>query len=504
MLLGINFVSIYSIATIIIHGLGIISAAHAVMVVRSSRGAIAWGISLITFPWLAIPLYWILGNNEFQEYSVALQKAYLEKHNLVSQAYGAILEHKAVLPNNLANIEKLVEKFTPLPFTTGNEIELLIDGQQTYSAMLQEIAKAQDYILLQSYIIHSDRIGNEFRQALIERAEQGVKIYFLYDKIGSRKLSRSYLKSLQQYGISVYGFGSTRRKGNRFRINFRNHRKILIVDGRVAFMGGLNIGDEYLGKNPRFGAWRDTHLRIKGAAVQCLQSVFLGDWYWVTRTIPQVEWQVAAKDNKPTERAVQIVKDKNDDWQAEGLGASQRTALILPTSPADELDNCNLFWLSLIERSQTRLWIASPYFVPNTSILNALKLAALRGVDVRIILPSRADHLTAYLCSFSFYQELKEVGVKLYRYRAGFMHQKVILVDDYLAGIGTVNLDNRSIFLNFEVMTFAIEEEFIYSVNMMLQKDLSSSSLVDLARYQKQPVWFKLAARVSRLLAPIL
>ena len=478
MLSGINLVSIYSIATIIVHGLGILTAAHAVMVVRSSRGAIAWGISLVTFPWLAIPLYWIFGKNEFKEYAQALQKAYSEKHNLVSQAYSAILKHKAVLPNHSATIEKLVEKFSPLPFTTGNEIELLIDGQQTYSAMLQAIPKAQNYILLQSYIINSDRIGNKFKEALIERAKQGVKIYFLYDKIGSRKLSGSYLKSLQQHGINVCGFGSTRRKGNRFRINFRNHRKILIVDGEVAFMGGLNIGDEYLGKNPRFGAWRDTHLKITGAAVQCLQSVFLGDWYWVTRTIPQVDWHVVTRGNQ--------------------------TTLILPTSPADELDNCNLFWLSLIERSQTRLWIASPYFVPNTSVLNALKLAALRGVDVRIILPGSADRWTAYLCSFSFYQELKAVGIKLYRYQAGFMHQKVILVDGNIAGIGTVNLDNRSIFLNFEVMAFAIEEEFICSVETMLQKDLSSSCLVDLDAYPKQPIWFKLAARVSRLLAPIL
>ena len=479
MLLGINLVSIYSIATIIVHGFGIVTAAHAVMVVRSSRGAIAWGISLITFPWLAIPLYWILGKNEFQEYAEALKKAYLEKHHLVSQAYDAILEHKAVLPDRLATIEKLVEQFTPLPFTSGNEIELLIDGQQTYLAMLEAIAQAQEYILLQSYIVNNDRIGNKFKQALIDKAKQGVRIYFLYDKIGSRKLSRSYLKSLQQQGIEVFGFGSTRRKGNRFRINFRNHRKILVVDGRIAFMGGLNIGDEYLGENPRFGSWRDTHLKIQGAGVQCLQSVFLGDWYWVTRTIPQVNWQVS-----PT---------KGDF-----------TALVLPTSPADELDNCNLFWLSLIERSQTRLWIASPYFVPNTSILNALKLAALRGVDVRIILPSIVDHLTVYLCSFSFYQELKAVGIKLYRYQAGFMHQKVILVDRDLAGIGTVNLDNRSIFLNFEVTTFAIDRKFIRSLETMLQKDLYLSRLVDLNAYRQKSVWLKLAARVSRLLAPIL
>ncbi len=479
MLLGINLVSIYSIATIIVYGLGVISAAHAVMVVRSSRGAIAWGISLITFPWVAIPLYWILGKNEFSEYAKALQKAYAQKHDLISQAYGSILEYKAVLPDKLTTIAKLAEVFTPLPFTTGNKIELLIDGQQTYGEMLQAIAQAQDYILLQSYIINSDRMGNEFKQALIDKAQKGVRVSLLYDKIGSRKLSRSYLKSLRQYGIDVVGFGSTRRKGNRFRINFRNHRKILIVDGKVAFTGGLNIGDEYLDKNPRYGSWRDTHLKIRGVGVHCLQSVFLGDWYWVTREIPQVSWQAQAEE-------------------------CNRTALILPTGPADGLDNCNLFWLSLIERSQTRLWIASPYFVPNTSILNALKLAALRGVDVRIVLPNFADHLTAYLCSFSYYTEMRSVGIKLYRYRSGFMHQKVILVDEDIAGVGTVNLDNRSFFLNFEVMTFAIDREFIRSVETMLLKDLGSSSLVDLNTYHKKPFWFRLAARVSRLLAPIL
>ena len=479
MLLGINLVSIYSIATTIVYGLGILTAARAVMVVRSSRGAIAWSISLITFPWLALPLYWILGNNEFQAYATALQKAYVEKNELVRQAYGEILDRKALLPDKFSAIEKLVEVFTPLPFTTGNQVKLLIDGQQTYHEMLRAIALAQDYILLQSYIINDDNIGNEFRQALIERVKQGVRIYLVYDKVGSRKLSRRYLKSLQQYGINICGFGSTRRKGNRFRLNFRNHRKILIVDGTVAFMGGLNIGDEYLGKNPRFGLWRDTHLQLQGTAVQCLQSVFLGDWYWVKREIPQVNWQVTSSDRN-------------------------HTALILPTGPADKLDNCNLFWLSLIARSQTRLWIASPYFVPNTSTLNALKLAVLRGVDVRIILPSRADHLTAYWCSFSYYQELEAVGIKLYRYRSGFMHQKVILVDDDLAGVGTVNLDNRSFFLNFEVMAFAIDRQFVSDVASMLEQDLSLSHAVDLNSYRQKSLWLKLAARVSRLLAPIL
>lgn len=480
MLTGIDIVSIFGIATIIVHCLGIVSAAHAVMVVRSSRGAIAWSISLITFPWLAIPLYWTLAKNKFQEYAQALQTAYLEHHTLVSQVYSTILEFKALLPAKFSVLERLAEVFTPLPFTVGNEIKLLIDGQQTYREMLGAIAEAQDYILLQSYIINNDRIGNEFKHALIIKAKQGVKVYLLYDKIGSRKLSRNYLKSLRNHGIRVSGFGSTPRKGNRFQINFRNHRKILIVDGKIAFMGGLNIGDEYLGKDPHFGSWRDTHLKIRGAAVQCLQSVFLGDWYWVIKEIPQVCWQVqrSTTDNQ--------------------------TALILPTGPADRLDNCNLFYLSLIERSQNRLWIASPYFVPNNSLLNALKLAALRGVDVRIILPNRPDRLTVYLCSFSYYTELQAVGIKLYRYRSGFMHQKVILIDRDLAGVGTVNLDNRSFFLNFEVMAFSIDLHFIKSVETMLGSDLNVSIAIDLNTYREKPFWFKLAARVSRLLEPIL
>ena len=480
MLAGINIISIYSVAIVIMHCLGIATAAHAVMVVRSSRGAIAWGISLITFPWLAIPLYLILGKNKFQGYAKALQMAYLEHHKLVTQVYDTILEFKAVLPEKFATLEKLVQVFTPLPFTVGNKLELLIDGQQTFGEMLDAIAQAQNYILLQSYIINNDRVGNEFKQALIAKAKQGVSISLLYDKIGSYRLPRTYLKSLDQNGIKVIGFGSTKGKGNRFQLNFRNHRKILIVDGKTAFMGGLNIGDEYLGKNPHLGSWRDTHLKIRGPAVQCLQSSFLGDWYWVTQKIPQVSWQVQAE------------REQN------------QTVLVLPTGPADQLQNCSLFFLSLIERSQNRLWIASPYFVPDDSILNALKLAAMRGVDVRIILPNRADHLTVYLCSFSYYTELQAVGIKLCRYRSGFMHQKIILVDRDIAGVGTVNLDNRSFFLNFEVMTFSIDGHFIQSIETMLQEDLRASRLVNLNTYPKKPFWFKLAARVSRLLEPIL
>lgn len=487
--IAINFLSIYGIVSLVVHILGIANAAHAVMNVRSSRGAIAWAISLVTFPWLAIPLYWIFGKTRFQGYSEAMRRVYLQHQESIHHAYDEILEFKAELPDQLAAVEKLVTNIDDLAFTNNNAIKLLIDGKQTFSQMLKAIAKAEDYILLQSYIIHDDQIGNKFKDALITKAQAGVRIYLIYDAIGSHKLNLTYLDSLRQNGIAVSSFRSSKGKGNRFQLNFRNHRKILVVDGHTGFVGGLNIGDEYLGKDPHFGSWRDTHLKIEGTTVKSLQRTFLRDWYWATKEYLQVSWSVS----------------KNH--------CDNQTAFVLATGPADRLDVCTLFFLDLINLAQERLWIASPYFVPDDSTLNALKLAALKGVDVRIILPDKPDHLLVYLCSFSYYAELQQVGIKLYRYRSGFMHQKIILCDRQLAGVGTTNLDNRSFFLNFEVMIFAVKcdrqrstnsSDLVESVEKMLLNDLNASRLVNLEKYQHKPFWFRLSAEVSRLSAPIL
>ena len=501
----INWLSIYGIVSLVVHLLGIANAAHAVMNVRSSRGAIAWAISLITFPWLAIPLYWIFGRSKFQGYSEAIRQVYQQHEDAVHRAYDEILEFKVELPDRLATIEKLVSSISDLTFTNNNAIELLIDGEQTFTQMLEAIAIAEDYILLQSYIIHDDEIGNRFKDALIAKAKEGVRIYVLYDAIGSHDLNRSYIESLRQNGIAVNRFRSAKGKGNRFQLNFRNHRKILVVDGHTGFVGGLNIGDEYLGKDPRFGHWRDTHLKLQGTIVKSLQGTFLKDWYWVTREYLEVSWSIS-KTHHNNQRLLRAIN-------TEPTLSVDQTAFVLATGPADRLEVCTMFFLNLINLTQDRLWIASPYFVPDDATLSALKLAALRGVDVRIILPDSPDHLLVYLCSFSYYVELQKVGIKLYRYRSGFMHQKIILCDRILAGVGTTNLDNRSFFLNFEAMTFAIKSDsaknttspdLVESVKQMLIDDFKASRLVNLEKYQQRPFWFKLSAEVSRLAAPIL
>ena len=485
----ISLLSLYSAASIVVHGIGALSAAHAVMKVHSSRGAIAWSIGLISLPWVAVPLYWTFGKNKFQGYSEALREAYSEHTETIHEAYNEILDFKAFLPPKLETLATLADTFTSLPFTDNNDLKLLVDGEQTFGAMLEAIAQAKDYILLQTYIIHDDDISNQFKKALIDKAKAGVRVYMLYDGVGSHGLSRSYVEDLEKCGIVVEVFRSSRGISRRFQINFRNHRKILVVDGETAFVGGFNIGDEYLGKDPKLGDWRDTHLKVRGTSVQCLQRVFLGDWYWATKDIPDVSWKTQ--------------REKGCD----------QTAFILATGPADPLEACALFFLNLINSAKERLWIASPYFVPSTSVLNALKLAVLRGVDVRIILPNRPDHLMVYFCSFSYYDELRQVGIQVYRYQPGFMHQKVILCDRHIAGVGTVNLDNRSFFLNFEVMAFVVDPDpphldsttdFVDKVEQMLLKDFESSRLVDFDKYSRKPFWFKLAARISRLMSPVL
>lgn len=458
---------------------GAFHAVHAVLYVRSSQGAIAWAISLVTFPYIAMPLYWIFGRRRFKGYAAARRAGHSELDRLAREVHDAVAHHAIPVLPGLERIYKPAAGLTSLPFTGGNDAELLINGRETFEAMLNEIRHAEQYILIQFFIVRSDRIGTAFKDALVERARAGVKVRFLYDEVGSRKLGQGYLRDLRDAGAEAEPFRSTKGPGNRFQLNFRNHRKILIVDGRKAFAGGLNMGDEYLGEHHVLGPWRDTHVQVEGPAVQCMQLVFAEDWHWATGRLLQLEWtpKVAEKD-------------------AEAV-------LVLPTGPSDPLDTFQLFFVSAIQASHARFWAASAYFVPDPAVVTALQLAALRGVDVRILLPDRPDHLLVYLSAFSYYHAMLSAGVKLYRYREGFMHQKVLLLDDVMAVVGTANLDNRSFHLNFEVSVAVPDPGFTREVAEMLEKDFEASRLVKMEDYDNRPLWFKAAVRVARLTAPV-
>jgi len=469
---------IIALSVVLFHVLGIVSSVHALMSTRTTQGTIAWIISLNTFPYLAVPAYWILGRNRFQGYVTARQSGDHEVHEFTSQVKDVIAKYREIDPVQ-GEAYRAGEKLARLPFMGGNKSELLIDGEATFNSILDGIDAARDYILFQFFIVKDDEIGRKVKSHLIAKANEGLRIYFLYDEVGCNKLPDSYMDELRAAGVEVYDFNTRKGTGNRFQINFRNHRKLVVTDGHAIWIGGHNVGDEYLGKSQKFGHWRDTHVRIDGPAAIAAQLSFMEDWYWATGTLPKLNWT-------PKE-------DQDGD----------ETVLIIPTGPADELETAMLMFVHAINSAKQRIWITSPYFVPDEATMSALQLAGLRGVDVRILIPDEPDHLLVFLAAFSYFEDASSTGVKFYRYTNGFLHQKVMLVDDFAAAIGTANFDNRSFRLNFELTSVINDTDFVIAVEQMLEQDFADSRLMTREEVDNKSFLFKLGVRLARLTSPI-
>ncbi|MEL6616831.1 MAG: cardiolipin synthase, partial [Bacteroidota bacterium] len=397
-------------ALIPLYALGIGTAVDAVMTARTPQGATAWVFALATLPLLALPLYWILGRFRFDDYTSALRR-FDERvaSGVEAQMQGGIDDLLAGAreiddedgEREIGEMQAFSEMAT-LPFTRGNDVDLLIDGQETFDALFEAIEAAETYVLAQFYIVHDDEVGTRFQKALMDAAARGCEVRFLYDAIGSWKLPRRYVRTLTQAGVHVARFAGPRSWLKKLRLNFRNHRKIVVCDGRTAFVGGLNVGDEYLGRDPKIGPWRDTHLRVQGPTVQGLQLSFARDWFYATR-----------------ENLEAI------DWTPEAASGGDQAALVLASGPADELETCGLLYTHAIESAERRVWIATPYFVPDGRVLGALQLAALRGVDVRVLMPRTSDSLWFKWVPYAYLNEVARAGVRVFLYEPGFMHQKV-------------------------------------------------------------------------------
>ncbi len=464
---------------VLAHLAGLGTSLHAVFYARSSQGSIAWAMALIWVPYVALPLYWVFGRSRFVGY-VRARRAEDVMHSETAQRVRDAAEQFVARLSEDAGQFRSLEGLARMPFTRGNHAELLIDGAETFRAILDGIEKAERYVLVQFYILRDDGLGSDLKDRLVERSKAGVKVYFLYDEIGSHALPRSYLDECRAAGIDIRPFHTTKGKANRFQVNFRNHRKIVVVDGRVGFVGGHNVGDEYLGKDPEFGPWRDTHMVVEGPMVQGLQLLFVEDWHWAAKSVPpSLEWMPA-------------LSEKGD-----------MAGLVLGSGPADQLETCNLMFIHAIHSARRRVWIASPYFVPNEEIVAALQLAGLRGVDVRILLPKNPDDKLVWLASFSYLEIAAKTNLRIHRYTEGFMHQKVILVDD-VAGVGTANLDNRSLRLNFEVTALLADAGFAAQVEKMFLADFERSTPATADELVGKSFPFKLAVKVARLFSPIL
>ena len=461
--------------------LGVLTAVHAIRTVRTSQASIAWAVSLVTFPFLALPLYWVFGRRKFSGYVETLRQGHDEHAKQVDEIIRRLQEqHRSdvdVIHDDFNVFENLNRGF---PFLSSNSIEILVDGEATFARMFEDIDRAREYILLQYFIVHDDELGRELKSRLLAKEGEGVHVYFLYDEIGCHKLPRRYIDELSKAGVHVHPFGTTQGRGNRFQINFRNHRKITVVDGKIAYLGGHNVGDEYMGRSRRFGHWRDTHLRIDGPSVRHVQMSFLADWYFATRSTIPMNWDAATCHPEGTD------------------------LLILGSGPADPMDTCSLMFVLAIHAARSRIWISSPYFIPNEAVIAALRTAALRGVDVRIMLPLKPDHRVVYLAGFSFMAELNEPNIRFFRYEPGFLHQKAFVVDDQLAMVGTANADNRSFRLNFEISALGITQDFVQQVAQMLESDFSKCREVPADEGSTRGFVFDFGVRLARLFSPIL
>jgi cardiolipin synthase A/B len=469
---------------LVAHGLGLVTSVVALMSARTSQGAIAWVISLNTLPYLAVPLYWILGQPRFEGYVSARRGDVSRLREALDGLPEQVEPFRPSLPQTRGGITA-VERLARMPVLSGNETRLLIDGEATFDSIFKGIARAREYVLVQFYTIRDDGMGRRLQEVLKAKVREGVPVHLLFDRIGSRSLTGRWVDELTEVGVKVHSFRSSRamirrRLRPRLQINFRNHRKIVVVDGREGWLGGLNVSDAYLGLDPKIGPWRDTHLHLRGPATLGLQLAFLEDWHWSAEEILELDW---------TPRPV----DEADE-----------PVLILPSGPADPVETAILMIHHAIHAAARRLWIATPYFVPDEGVLSALKLAALRGVDVRILVPATADVPLVHLAKLAVVEPLLTVGVRVLQYTAGFMHTKAYLVDDRAAGVGTVNLDNRSFRLNFEITALLMDRAAVARVEAMFEEDFRNAQPLEEAELAARPFWSRAASRAAHLLAPIL
>lgn len=461
--------------------LAVASAIHALFTVRTTQGTIAWVIGLIAFPWLGLPLYWMFGCRRFHAYSEAMRRAQAEHEGRLAEVREAMKRFQVKEPevgsHGIASLANLAGE----EYMRGDRLDLLIDGEATFDAIIQAIAKAEKHIHVLYYIMREDDLGLRLLEALAERAARGVDVCFLIDSLGSLSMRPAIIEKWRQRGIRMATFCASSGWRDRWRLNFRNHRKIVVIDGRVGFVGGHNVGNEYLGLDPKYGRWRDTHVRVEGPTALQIQMTFVSDWLFATGEKLSARW--------------------------EGLpqpAPENQYALILASGPADEYERCTLFFLNVIVMARRRIWIASPYFVPDEGIIAALLLAATRGVEVRILLPKRADELLVWLASLALLREMNHPNIHIHRYTGGFLHQKALIVDDDFAAIGSANFDNRSFRLNFEITLAVTGQEFPAEVAAMLEQDLADSIEVGREDYDLRPLPIKVGAKAARLLAPIL
>jgi len=448
----------------------------------------AWLLVLFFIPLLGFILYLTLGQNLRRKKLFIwddLKKIGFE--DMIQEQTALLKDGKLPLTTQSARAHQdliyLFLKSNKALLTQDNRIKIFTDGKEKFEALFRDIEQARDHIHLQYYIFRDDDLGMQLIELLAKKAREGVKVRVLYDEMGSRRIKKRSFNRLKEAGGEVEVFFPSRIPFVNLRINFRNHRKIVVIDGKIAYVGGFNVGNEYLGLNRKFGYWRDTHLRIEGGAVHAAQIRFILDWnqassrydiYYHKRYFPSI---------------------RND-----GTIPLQ----LVTSGPDSEWEQIKNGYIKMIMSAKRLILIQTPYFIPDATILDALRIAALSGVDVRIMIPNKPDHPFVYWATLSYIGELLKVGVKVFIYENGFVHAKMIVVDDETASIGTANIDVRSFRLNFEINAFLYHRETAEELHRVFEKDVERSTRLTLEKYNTRSLVVRFKESISRLLSPIL
>ncbi|WP_319479311.1 cardiolipin synthase [uncultured Draconibacterium sp.] len=452
---------------------------------RSPFKTAAWILVLILIPIFGMIFYLVFGQEYrkrkmFSRRGIKSLKAMrrlsaeqlknIEQNKLISLAG---LQHQAPLIRLLLNNSDSL-------LTTGNKLHLLVDGQQTFEAIIEAIEKARHHIHMEYYIFADDKIGNKIKDILIKKRKEGVEVRIIVDDVGSWGLTRKFFRELQANDVEIYPFMEVRFPRFTSRVNYRNHRKIIVIDGKTGFIGGINIADRYIEGMKGLGHWRDTHLQIGGDAATTLQVIFAADWYFIT------------KQNLYGYRYFPPLSD------APGVPVQ-----VSASGPDYSWKSIEQGFFAAITTARKRIHIVTPYLMPPPELKMALKTAALSQVDVRIIIPEKSDASLSRWCSFSYVEELLEAGVRIYLYQKGFIHSKYLLVDDCISSIGTSNFDFRSFETNFEANAFIYQKEFTNELEEHFLSDLQYCREVRYREWRKRPLFDKVRESMAHIISPM-
>jgi len=443
--------------------------------VRPSK-TLAWLLAIFTIPVGGVLLYLLFGRNRRKSKMFSLKNSVTHLKDI------PYVHCEPPLSNNKRKITHLIHKTVNCPVTCDNELSLLQDGKITFESIFDALESAQEHIHLQYYIYEDGLLAEKLLDIFQRKIAENVTIRLLYDGIGSYSLSKKYLKKLKAIGVETAQFLPFRFGRFLTALNYRNHRKIIVVDNKVGFTGGINISDKYLKGDPSLGKWHDTHLKIEGEAVDYLNRIFITDWYLASGIhVDMNPFKIA----RPT--------------------TSQVSLQIVPSGPDDDFDVMEQVYFSIINSAEKYLYIVNPYIIPNHAILQGLMTAALSGVDVRLLMSATTDIKLVDWCVRAYYESYLKAGIKVYLFSDGFLHSKVMLCDDEIASIGTANLDNRSLQQNYEAQAFVYDTVLCQHMKKEFLEDCAKSELLnDYFKYSQRPWLNKLIEGFAKLLSPLL